>query len=63
MLQNKKCVVIDNLLQNKRCVVIDLDETLVHSSFTPVPNADFIIPVDLDGTIHEVTKHSLIPKQ
>lgn len=40
--------------QGKRCVVIDLDETLVHSSFKPVPNPDFVIPVDLEGTIHQV---------
>ncbi|XP_061142848.1 carboxy-terminal domain RNA polymerase II polypeptide A small phosphatase 1-like isoform X2 [Syngnathus typhle] len=35
-------------------MVIDLDETLVHSSFTPVNHADFITPVDIDGTIHQV---------
>ncbi|XP_038646241.1 carboxy-terminal domain RNA polymerase II polypeptide A small phosphatase 1-like [Scyliorhinus canicula] len=38
----------------KKCVVIDLDETLVHSSFKPVNNADFIIPVEIDGTVHQV---------
>ncbi|XP_029385918.1 carboxy-terminal domain RNA polymerase II polypeptide A small phosphatase 1-like [Echeneis naucrates] len=38
----------------KICVVIDLDETLVHSSFKPVSNADFIIPVEIDGTVHQV---------
>ncbi|XP_075870151.1 carboxy-terminal domain RNA polymerase II polypeptide A small phosphatase 1-like isoform X2 [Nelusetta ayraudi] len=38
----------------KICVVIDLDETLVHSSFKPVDNADFIIPVEIDGTVHQV---------
>ncbi|XP_061686435.1 carboxy-terminal domain RNA polymerase II polypeptide A small phosphatase 1 [Syngnathoides biaculeatus] len=38
----------------KVCVVIDLDETLVHSSFKPVNNADFIIPVEIDGTVHQV---------
>ncbi|XP_032821447.1 carboxy-terminal domain RNA polymerase II polypeptide A small phosphatase 1-like [Petromyzon marinus] len=36
------------------CVVIDLDETLVHSSFKPINNADFIVPVEIDGTIHQV---------
>ncbi|KAK1806997.1 hypothetical protein P4O66_004834 [Electrophorus voltai] len=38
----------------KNCVVIDLDETLVHSSFKPISNADFIVPVEIDGTIHQV---------
>ncbi|XP_013926525.1 PREDICTED: carboxy-terminal domain RNA polymerase II polypeptide A small phosphatase 1 [Thamnophis sirtalis] len=39
---------------SKICVVIDLDETLVHSSFKPVNNADFIIPVEIDGVMHQV---------
>ncbi|KAM9710758.1 uncharacterized protein ACNS7B_024580 [Menidia menidia] len=38
----------------KICVVIDLDETLVHSSFKPLNNADFIIPVEIEGTLHQV---------
>ncbi|XP_041730933.2 uncharacterized protein LOC121562837 [Coregonus clupeaformis] len=38
----------------KICVVIDLDETLVHSSFKPMNNADLTIPVEIDGTIHQV---------
>ncbi|XP_051984385.1 CTD (carboxy-terminal domain, RNA polymerase II, polypeptide A) small phosphatase-like b isoform X2 [Xyrauchen texanus] len=38
----------------KKCVVIDLDETLVHSSFKPISNADFIVPVEIDGTVHQV---------
>lgn len=38
----------------KKCIVIDLDETLVHSSFKPISNADFIVPVEIDGTIHQV---------
>lgn len=40
--------------RDKKCVVIDLDETLVHSSFNPVPNADFVIPVEIDGVVHQV---------
>ncbi|KAK3082914.1 hypothetical protein FSP39_008957 [Pinctada imbricata] len=39
---------------NKKCVVIDLDETLVHSSFKPISNADFIVPVEIEGTVHQV---------
>ena len=33
----------------KKTLVLDLDETLVHSSFKPVPNPDYIIPVEIDG--------------
>lgn len=40
--------------EGKICVVIDLDETLVHSSFKPINNADFIVPVEIEGTTHQV---------
>ncbi|KAJ8385142.1 hypothetical protein AAFF_G00192830 [Aldrovandia affinis] len=40
--------------QGKICVVIDLDETLVHSSFKPISNADFIVPVEIEGMTHQV---------
>jgi RNA polymerase II subunit A small phosphatase-like protein len=33
---------------------LDLDETLVHSSFKPIPNPDYIIPVDIDGKVVDV---------
>ena len=36
------------------CLVLDLDETLVHSSFKPVPAPDYIIPVEIEGTTHNV---------
>ncbi|CAG9831416.1 unnamed protein product [Diabrotica balteata] len=39
---------------HKKCMVIDLDETLVHSSFKPISNADFVVPVEIDGTLHQV---------
>eukprot|EP00794_Sanderia_malayensis_P017369 gene17369-19107_t len=39
---------------HKSSIVIDLDETLVHSSFKPVRDADFVVPVEIDGTIHQV---------
>lgn len=38
----------------RKCVVIDLDETLVHSSFRPVPSADFVVSVEIDGIQHQV---------
>ena len=31
--------------------MLDLDETLVHSSFKPVENADIELPVEIDGQI------------
>mmetsp|Transcript_10401 Transcript_10401/g.12184 ORF Transcript_10401/g.12184 Transcript_10401/m.12184 type:complete len:323 (+) Transcript_10401:61-1029(+) len=38
----------------KKTLVLDLDETLVHSSFKPVPNADYIIPVEIDNKVTDV---------
>ncbi|KAH7826876.1 putative nuclear LIM interactor-interacting factor related [Monocercomonoides exilis] len=35
---------------NKKCLVLDLDETLVHSSFKPIPRADYVIPVEVQGS-------------
>eukprot|EP00126_Sphaerothecum_destruens_P012569 Sdes_comp21538_c0_seq1m20152 len=40
--------------QNKKCLVIDLDETLVHSTFNPIADPDFVVPVDVEGVIHKV---------
>ena len=31
--------------------MLDLDETLVHSSFKPVDDADIMLPVEIDGQI------------
>lgn len=39
---------------NKKTLVLDLDETLVHSSFKPIPNPDYVIPVDIDGRLVDV---------
>jgi len=39
---------------NKKTLVLDLDETLVHSSFTYIPDADFIIEIELDGAVYKV---------
>lgn len=38
----------------KKCLALDLDETLVHSSFQPVERANYIIPVNIEGTVHNV---------
>eukprot|EP00877_Chromochloris_zofingiensis_P005710 jgi/Chrzof1/1513/Cz10g10180.t1 len=37
-----------------KTLVLDLDETLVHSSFKPIPNPDYIIPVEIDGRLVDV---------
>jgi len=41
-------------LAGKKTLVLDLDETLVHSSFKPISNPDFIIPVEIEDTVHKV---------
>ena len=40
--------------QAKKCLVLDLDETLVHSSFQPVAQAHYTIPVTIEGVVHNV---------
>lgn len=40
--------------QEKKTLVLDLDETLVHSSFKPVANPDYIIPIEIDGKTVDV---------
>uniref|UniRef100_A0A7S0HXH6 FCP1 homology domain-containing protein n=1 Tax=Hanusia phi TaxID=3032 RepID=A0A7S0HXH6_9CRYP len=42
------------LVPFKVTLILDLDETLVHSSFKPVPGADWVVPVEIDGTVHRV---------
>ena len=34
-----------------KTLVLDLDETLVHSQFTAIKHPDFVIPVDIEGTV------------
>jgi Dullard-like phosphatase family protein len=45
---------LGSALRNRKCLVIDLDETLVHSNFKYVQDADFVVPVEIDGTVHKV---------
>jgi RNA polymerase II subunit A small phosphatase-like protein len=40
--------------RGKNCLLLDLDETLVHSSTEYMPNHDYKIPVEIDGTVHTI---------
>jgi len=39
---------------HKKTLVLDLDETLVHSSFKPIPSPDYVIPVEIEGKLVDV---------
>ena len=39
---------------NKKTLILDLDETLVHSSFTPFEKNDLILEVDFEGVIYKI---------
>lgn len=41
-------------LAGRKTLVLDLDETLVHSSFKPVPDPDYVVPIEIDGNTHHV---------
>ncbi|KAF5370721.1 hypothetical protein D9758_001851 [Tetrapyrgos nigripes] len=38
----------------RKCLVLDLDETLVHSSFKSIPQADYVVPVEIEYHWHNV---------
>ena len=39
---------IDNDMKEKKTLILDLDETLIHSSFQPVPGASIVLPVSFN---------------
>ena len=38
----------------KKTLILDLDETLVHSSFTPFEKNDIVLNVDFEGVIYNI---------
>ena len=39
---------------NKKTLILDLDETLVHSSFTPFEKNDILLEVDFEGVMYNI---------
>jgi len=46
---------------HKVTLILDLDETLVHSSFKPVPNSDWIVPVEVRPALTHPPERSNTP--
>jgi len=40
--------------QGKKTLILDLDETLVHSSFTPTDHCDITLSVDIEGVLRAI---------
>ncbi|KAF8348083.1 HAD-like domain-containing protein [Amanita rubescens] len=38
----------------RKCLILDLDETLVHSSFKSIQQADYVVPVEIEYNWHNV---------
>ncbi|KAF8894134.1 HAD-like domain-containing protein [Infundibulicybe gibba] len=38
----------------RKCLILDLDETLVHSSFKSIQQADYVVPVEIEYHWHNV---------
>ncbi|KAK4050852.1 hypothetical protein OIV83_003274 [Microbotryomycetes sp. JL201] len=45
---------ISDDMKGRKCLVLDLDETLVHSSFKMVHQADYVVPVEIENQYHNV---------
>ncbi|KAL7418432.1 hypothetical protein Q5752_006890 [Cryptotrichosporon argae] len=45
---------IDKRDTGRMCLVLDLDETLLHSSFKALQQADYIVPVEIESQLHNV---------
>jgi len=53
---NHRAVVLPKKTRQSPAIslVLDLDETLVHCSIEPIPNADLVFPVDFNGAEYQV---------
>jgi RNA polymerase II subunit A small phosphatase-like protein len=38
-------------MRGRKTLLLDVDETLVHSSFTPTDKADIVLPIDIEGRV------------
>ncbi|CAN0192234.1 unnamed protein product [Pylaiella littoralis] len=47
----------------RKQLILDLDETLVHSSFKPVPGADFVMDIMVDDTFYKACMHVFVLKR
>jgi RNA polymerase II subunit A small phosphatase-like protein len=41
-------------MRGRKTLILDVDETLVHSSFSETQDADIVLPIDIEGRIHNI---------
>lgn len=41
-------------MRGRKTLILDVDETLVHSSFSETTDYDIVLPIDIEGRTHNI---------
>ena len=54
IVRSQQLLLPNSLNSGKKTLIIDLDETLVHASFSPVEKSDILVEVELERVTHQL---------